>query len=85
LGGQFEYQLCDEELLEFVGRRISAKDKPMPISGWEVDVEHLDGRKLFQNRSRRESESSEAQFVTQGCVAAKGQEGNKNMGFDSLF
>src|SRR5438552_3527080 len=28
---------------------------------------------------------SEPQFVTQGCVEAKGQEGNQNMGFDSLL
>ena len=45
--------------------------------------EHLDGRELFENRSR--SGSSEAQFVTQGCVEAKGQERNKNMGFNSLL
>ena len=72
LGGQLECELSDEELLKFVGRGISAKDKPTPISGWEVDVEHLDGRELFENRSRGESGSSEAQFVTQGCVEAKG-------------
>ena len=64
MGGQLECELSDEELLEFVGRGISAKDKPTPISGWKVDVEHLDGRELFENRSRRESGSSEAQFVT---------------------
>ena len=29
--------------------------------------------------------SSEPQFVTQGCVEAKGQERNQNMGFDSLL
>ena len=44
MGGQLQRELPDEELLEFVGRSISAKDKPTPISGWEVDVEHLDGR-----------------------------------------
>jgi len=85
LSGQLEPELSDEELLEFVGRGISAKDKPTPVSGWEMDVEHLDGRKLFQNRSRRQSGGSEPQFVTQGCVEAKGQERNQNMGFDSLL
>src|SRR5438552_18577129 len=71
LSGQLEPELSDEEFLEFVGRGISAKDKPTPVSGWEMDVEHLDGRKLFQNRSRRQSGGSEPQFVTQGCVEAK--------------
>ena len=85
LGGQLKPELSDEELLEFVGRGISAKDKPTSVSGWEVDVEHLDSRELFQNRSRREPGSSEAQFVTQSCVEAKSQERNKNMGFDSLL
>ena len=47
LGGQLEGKLSDEELLDFVGRGISAKDKPTPISGWEVDIEHLDSRELF--------------------------------------
>src|SRR4029077_10399342 len=78
LGGQLKRELSDEELLEFVGRGISAKDKPTSVSGWEVDVEHLDRRELFQNRSRREPGSSEAQFVTQSCVEAKSQERNKN-------
>ena len=85
MGGQLERELSDEELLEFVGRSISAKDKPTAVSGWEVDVEHLDSRELFQNRSRREPGSSEAQFVTQGCVEAKSQERNENMGLDSLL
>jgi hypothetical protein len=47
LGGELERELFDEELLNFVGRGISAKDKPTPVSGWEVDVEHLNGRELF--------------------------------------
>jgi hypothetical protein len=37
LGGQLECELSDEKLLEFVGRGISAKDKPPSVSGWEVD------------------------------------------------
>jgi hypothetical protein len=44
LSGQLEPELSDEKLLEFVGRGISAKDKPTSVSGWEVDVEHLDSR-----------------------------------------
>jgi hypothetical protein len=60
LSGQLEPELSDEELLEFVGRGISAKDKPTSVSGWEVDVEHLDCRELFKNRSRGEPGSSEA-------------------------
>jgi len=85
LSGQLEPELSDEKLLEFVGRGISAKDQPPAVRGWEVDVEHLDSRELFQNRSRRQSRSSEAQFVTQSCVEAKSQERNKNMSFDSLL
>jgi hypothetical protein len=41
LGGQLKGELSNEELLEFVGRGVSAKDQPTSISGWEVDVEHL--------------------------------------------
>ena len=47
LSGQLEPELSDEKLLEFVGRGISTKDKPPAVSGWEVDVEHLNGRELF--------------------------------------
>src|SRR6516225_3252452 len=57
--------------------------RPSVVGKW--NVEHLDSRELFQNRSRRQSRSSEAQFVTQSCVEAKSQERNKNMGFDALL
>src|SRR6516225_4537467 len=57
--------------------------RPSVVGKW--NVEHLDSRELFQNRSRRQSRSSEAQFVTQSCVETKGQERTKNMGFDSLL
>jgi hypothetical protein len=33
LGGELEAELFDEELLNFVGRGISAKDKPTAVSG----------------------------------------------------
>jgi hypothetical protein len=38
LGGELKPELFDEELLNFVGRGVSAKNKPTPVSGWKMDA-----------------------------------------------
>ena len=84
LGWQFQLELGEEELLDFVGSGVAVEDQGAAIRGRKVDVEHLDGRELFEHRAWGQSGSFQAQLVAQRGMDAEGQEGDEDMGFNAL-
>ena len=55
------------------------------LSGGKVDVHHLHGRELFQNRPRSEPASDLPQLCSQGDVQAICQVGHEDMRFDPFL
>ena len=85
LRGQFQAELGEQEFLSFVWGGVAAEDHDAFIGSREVDVEHLHGTELLEDRARREPGSFEPQLVTQSRVETKGQEGDEDMGFDAIL
>ena len=50
-----------------------------------MDVEHLHGAELLEDRARREPGGFEPQLLAQSSVETKGQEGDEDMGFDAVL
>src|SRR3974390_761309 len=45
---QFPTQKRQQQLVVLFGLRVATKYQLPPVGGWEVHVQHLDGRELFQ-------------------------------------
>jgi len=85
LRGQFEAELGEQEFLSFVWRGVATEDHDASIGSREMDVEHLHGAELLEDRARREPGGFEPQLVTQSSVETKGQECDEDMGFDAVL
>ena len=82
---EFETELGEEEFLGFVWRSVAAEDQGASIGSREMDVEHLHGAKLLEDRARSEPRGFEPQLVAQSSVETKGHESNEDMGFDAVL
>ena len=85
LRGEFQSELGEQEFLGFVGCSVAPEDQGASIGSREVDVEHLHGIELLEDRARGETGGFEPQLLTQGGVETKGQEGHENMGFNAVL
>jgi len=48
-----------------------------------MDIDHLDGGKLFERASRSQAGRESVQAARQGDVQAIGEEGDEDVGFDA--
>lgn len=55
------------------------------IGGWQVDIDHLDGSELLQHGTGRQAWGQMTQSRTQGDLQAVGEEGDEDVGFDSVL
>jgi hypothetical protein len=85
LRGESETQLLEEDFLVGLGLGVATQDQGASIGGWEVNIEHLNGRKLVEDGTRGQPRSQRTQTGPQGDVQAVGQKRNKDVGFDALF
>ena len=70
-----------------VGCRVGvARQRQMaPVGGGQMDIDHLQGGELLQDRARRESRRTRACQVFQGDVQAVGDEGDEDVRLDAFL
>ena len=76
LRGEFQSELGEQEFLGFVGCSVAPEDQGASIGSREVDVEHLHGIELLEDRARGET-GFEPQLLTQGGVEKKARKATK--------
>ena len=84
LRGQKEVELPDEELLVGVQLGVAAEDQRAVVGGGKVNVKHLDGGELVEHGPGGEPGCQRFEPGAQGDVKAIGDEGDKDVRFDSL-
>ncbi len=84
LGRESELQLLQENLLIGFRLGIAWQDDVAAVGGGEMDIDHLHGLEFFKDRSRGEAGGQGAQALFEGDLEAIGDEGDKDVGFDTM-
>ena len=82
--GQSELELVDQQLQLGFGLGVAGQDDLAFIGCRQMDVDHLDGGELFQRTARGQSWREGVQPARQVDLQGIGEEGDEDMGFDSL-
>src|SRR6266403_6031190 len=69
----------------FLRLSITGEYQLPSVSGWKMNIQHLDGSKLFQHGAWRQSWGQRAKTSTQMHVQTISYKRHKNMRFDPLF
>ena len=85
LRGQGEAELVYEQLLIGIELGVAAQNQDTAVGGREVDVEHLHGCQLVEDRPGREAASQRFEPGTQRNVEAVGNERDEDVCFDALL
>jgi hypothetical protein len=85
LRGQSELELVDQQLQLGLGLGVAGEHDLASVGRRQMDVDHLDGGKLFQRAARGQSRRERVEPARQGDLQGIGEEGDEDMGFDSAF
>jgi hypothetical protein len=83
LWGESKMESFHEKSLVRVGLGVTAQDQGAPISGGEMNIEHLDGGEFVEHGPRGETRCQWLELRSQGDVQAIGHEGDKDVRFDA--
>ena len=75
----------EQKAVIFFGLGVTGKNQPATVSGREISIKHLDGGELFEHGAWGKSRGVLAQTMVQGDVQVISQEGDEDVGFDTVF
>ena len=82
---QFQVELVQEELVIRVRLGMARQDQPPTIGGRQMNIDHLEGGKLLQDRPRGQPRCTGAGQVLARDLQAVGDDGDENMCFDPVL
>ena len=85
LGRQLQLEAVDEEAQVGLGLGEAGKDDLAAVGGGQMHVDHLQGGELLERATRGQAWGEVVQAAGQGDLQAIGEEGDEDVGFDTLL
>ena len=79
---QLELELLDQELEFRLRLGVAGQQQLAPVGRRQMNIDHLDGGKLFESAARSQSWRQRMQATLQRDLQTVGQERDEDMGFD---